>query len=201
MRPSHSTTLASPRSVAAPALSGLGERELVEAIAAGDSAALAEVYLRYGARVRSVASRLCGQARSDDLTQEIFLQLWRRPDRFDPDRGSLVRFLLTQTHSRAIDVLRSEAARHARELAETLERPATEIGVEAAVLSALVVDEVEQMLRALPHPERHAIVLAFFADLTYREVATLLGEPEGTVKSRIRTGLARLRTTLDDDTR
>ena len=127
------------------------------------------------------------------------MRLWQQPERFEPRRGSLRAFLLKQAHRRAIDLLRSEATRRGRESAD-LDRP-TDAGVdvEAAALARVAGQDLWQLLCSLHDGERDAIALAYFSGHTYREVASLLQEPEGTVKNRIRSGLARLRGQLTED--
>jgi RNA polymerase sigma-70 factor (ECF subfamily) len=167
---------------------------LVVAIGRWHEAALSEVYRRHGGAVRGLARRLLGSgAQADDVTQEVFLDLWNRPERFDPSRGSLRTFLLTAAHGRAVDVLRSDTARAAREQRTAAETAAAGYDVERHAWDLAVADQVRQAVGTLPAGERQAIELAYFGGHSYREVAVLLGESEGTVKSRIRAGLRRLR--------
>ena len=176
----------------------LGDAALVFAIARYEQAALAEAYRRHGGAVHGLARRLLGDdAAAEEVVQEIFLRLWNQPDRFDPDRGSLRSFLLAQSHGRAVDVIRSEESRRRRE--ERDARRAVDAGydLEREVWDLEVSERISGALRDLPEDQRSAIVLAYFGGYTYREVAGILGEPEGTVKSRIRSGLGRLRGSLD----
>lgn len=176
----------------------LGDAALVFAIARYEQAALAEAYRRHGGAVHGLARRLLGDdAAAEEVVQEIFLRLWNQPDRFDPDRGSLRSFLLAQSHGRAVDVIRSEESRRRRE--ERDARRAVDAGydLEREVWDLEVSEKIGGALRDLPEDQRSAIVLAYFGGYTYREVAGILGEPEGTVKSRIRSGLSRLRGSLD----
>ncbi len=173
---------------------------LVISIATGSHDALAEAYSRHGASVHGVAQRMCGD-RAADVTQDVFLGLWRRPERFDPERGALGTFLRVQAHGRAVDLLRSDGARRAREVTDHRRPRSPAAPVEDVALSRLAGDDARQLLSRLGDDERRAITLAYFGNHTYREVAKLLGLPEGTVKSRIRTGLARLRAGLSADER
>ena len=166
---------------------------LIDAIAAGDEGALADVYEQHAGRVHALARGLCGNARAEDLTQEIFLQLWKQPDRYKPQRGSLRSYLLMQAHSRAVDVLRSDTARTAREFADNSLPKARPSETDSEALALVEQAEVGALVAELPEAERQPIVLAYFGGHSYREVAQLLRVPEGTVKSRIRSGLKRLR--------
>ena len=114
-------------------------------------------------------------------------------------RGTLRAFLRVQAHGRAVDLLRSDGARRARELTDHRRPRSPAAAVEDVALSRLAGDDAWQLLSRLDDGERRAITLAYFGDHSYREVAKLLGLPEGTVKSRIRTGLARLRAGLSAD--
>lgn len=176
----------------------LSDINLVVAIGWGHHDALREVYRRHGARVHSRARQVVGGAHADEVLQDVFVRLWQEPERFEPDRGSLLSFLLKQAHCRAIDVLRSETARRTRELADLDRRTNTGADVEAAVLARLVGQDLWRLLSSLHEGERDAIALAYFSGHTYREVAKLLGQSEGTIKSRIRNGLARLRVQLTE---
>jgi RNA polymerase sigma-70 factor, ECF subfamily len=170
---------------------------LVVAIARYQQPALAEAYRRHAGSVFALARRLLNdQAAAEEVVQEVFLKLWNQPDRYDPDRGTLRSFLLAHTHSRSVDVLRSETSRRRREERDV--RSAAEGGydIEREVWDMAVSGHVRQAMNALPLNERNAIELAYFGGLTYGEVARKLEEPEGTVKSRIRTGLKRLRSEL-----
>jgi len=173
---------------------GMGDMALVRAVARGDDDALAEIYTRHAPRLRRLADRLCGANWADDIVHDVFLQLWRKAERYDPDQSSLGSFLTMQVHSRAIERLRSEHAHGPRESVLRTERSASvRPDVEAAALTRLTGAAVAAMGTALPDEEWRPIVLAYFGGHTYREVATMLGLPEGTVKSRIRSGLQRLR--------
>ena len=174
---------------------------LLSGITDGDQTSLAQAYDRYGAAVYSVARRLCGRVLAHDVVQEVFLALWLMPERFDPTRGSLGGYLSMQAHGRAVDLLRSDGARRAREDADTggaVREPRT---TEASALAALARDELDRALAKLPVREREAIILAYYGGQTYGEVARALDQPEGTIKGRIRNGLRRLATLLPDGDR
>ena len=173
---------------------------LVVAIGRWDQAALAEAYRRHGGAVFALARRMCGdRAVAEEVTQEIFLRLWDQPQRFDPERGALRSFLMAQAHGRAVDQLRSETARRAREQRQVRESVATAgYDLDREANDMINSDQVREALGKLPEDEREAIVLAYFGGHTYREVAARLDRPEGTVKSRIRSGLRRLRQEMAD---
>jgi len=172
----------------------MGDAALVFAVARYEEEALAEVYRRHGGAVHGLARRLLvDDAAADEVVQEVFLRLWKQPDRFDPDRGSLRSFLLAQSHGRAVDLIRSEASRRRREERDSRRTAHAAYDIEREVWDLEVSDKISGALGELPEEQRSAIVLAYFGGYTYREVATILGEPEGTVKSRIRAGLNRLR--------
>ncbi len=175
----------------------LSDAALVVAIGRWRQEALAEAYRRHSGAVLALARRVLGDvATAEEVVQEVFLRLWTQPEKFDPDRGSLRSYLLAQSHGRAVDLLRSESSRRVREQREA--RKAAEAGydLEREVWDMAVADRVKQAVSGLPKEERRAIELAYFGGHTYREVARLLDQPEGTVKSRIRVGMTRLRHNL-----
>jgi RNA polymerase sigma-70 factor (ECF subfamily) len=183
------------------ALSDASDATLVVAIGRFREDALAEVYRRHGGAVFGLARRVLNDASiAEEIVQEVFLRLWNDPERFDPERGSLRSYLLAQTHGRAVDVLRSDASRSRREGREARAAATATAGydVEHEVWDLAVADRVKKAVAVLPDEERRAIELAYFGGQTYREVAAALGAPEGTVKSRIRVGLKRMRATLAD---
>lgn len=172
---------------------------LVVAIGRWSQGALAEAYRRHGGAVFALARRLLGErALAEEVVQEVFLRLWNAPDRFDPARGSLRSYLLAQAHGRAVDLLRAERARRLREDRDARTTARAGYDLEREVMDLTVAEHVKVALDGLPPGERRAIELAYFGGHTYREVAVLLDEPEGTVKSRIRSGLRRLRAGLAD---
>jgi RNA polymerase sigma-70 factor, ECF subfamily len=163
---------------------------LVARITDGDRDAFETVFQRYGGAVQSMALRvLRNETLAEDTVQDVFVGFWRAPERFDPARGALRTYLLTLAHRRAVDTVRSEQARFNREEKVPADVPGS---LEDEVWSRAVSDEVRQAVESLSDGEREAIELAYFGHLTYVEVAERLGLPEGTVKSRIRSGMRRL---------
>lgn len=163
-------------------------------IARYQSEALAEAYRRHAGAVFGLAKRLLnGAALAEEVVQEVFLRLWNDADRFDPERGSLRSFLLTNTHGRAVDLLRSETSRRNREDRDARQTAESGYDLEHEVWDMALTDSVKTALSSLATGERQAIELAYFGGHTYRDVAVMLNEPEGTIKSRIRLGLRKLR--------
>jgi len=177
----------------------LSDARLVTSIARYSEVALAEAYRRHGGAVFGLARRvLQNAAEAEDVTQEVFLRLWNQPDRFDSARGSLRSFLLAQAHGRAVDAVRSSSSRRAREARDALRTAEASYDIQHEVWDLAVADQVAHAMGELPEEERRAIELAYFDGRTYHEVAQLLDQPEGTVKSRIRNGMRRMRAVLAD---
>ena len=170
------------------------DASLVIGVARFDQNALAEVYRRHAGAVLALARRLLTDATlAEEVVQEVFLRLWDAPEKFDAGRGTLRSYLLAQGHGRAVDLLRAEGSRRRREERDARNRPEEVDDIERDALDLVEADRVKGALAELPAEERRAIELAYFGGHTYREVAVLLGHPEGTVKSRIRAGLRHLR--------
>jgi RNA polymerase sigma-70 factor (ECF subfamily) len=177
----------------------ISDAGLVMAIGRYHQDALAEAYRRHAGAVFGLARRLLAdEALAEEIVQEVFLRLWNDPERFDPARGSLRSYLLAQCHGRSVDLLRSETARRRREEKDLRRTAEGGYDLEREVWDLALAEHVRSTLDKLPEGEREAIRLAYLGGHTYREVAVLLDEPEGTVKSRIRSGLKRLRTDLVD---
>jgi RNA polymerase sigma-70 factor (ECF subfamily) len=175
----------------------VSDAQLVTSIARYSEVALAEVYRRHGGAVFGLARRtLNNAAEAEDVTQEVFLRLWNQPDRFDPTRGSLRSFLLAQSHARAVDAIRSLSSRRLREARDARRTASAEYDMQHEVWDLALADQVARALGELPDEERQVIELAYFEGHTYVEVAHLLDQPEGTVKSRIRNGMRRMRAVL-----
>ena len=169
------------------------DMRLVARIRAGDQQAMSQLYDRYGKVVYAVALRvLQDTAAAEDILQDIFLQLWRNPDAFDASRGSLAPWLAVIARHRAIDRLRKR-------------RPETDI--EDCVIAAgpdlrdeteraLIIEKARAVLAEMNPEQRKALELAYFQGLTHTEIAEKTGEPLGTIKTRIRSGLQLLRAKL-----
>ena len=175
------------------------DAQLVTSIARYSEVALAEVYRRHGGAVYGLARRVLNNPTdAEDVTQEVFWRLWNEPDRYDPARGSLRSFLLAHAHGRAVDAVRASSSGGARVTCDAMRTAEGAYDMQHEVWDLAVADQVAQAMGELPEEERRAIELAYFAGRTYREVATILDQPEGTVKSRIRNGMRRMRTVLTD---
>jgi RNA polymerase sigma-70 factor (ECF subfamily) len=180
-----------------PALDTVSDEQLVVAIARSREDALAEAYRRHGGAVFGLAKRVTGSVKdAEDITQDLFVRLWSEPERYDAARGSLRTFLLNRTHGRAVDVVRARTSRETREERDARETASAPYDLERQVWDLALADLVSRALDSLPEEERRSIELAYFDGRSYREVAVLLAEPEGTIKSRIRNGLRRMRASL-----
>jgi RNA polymerase sigma factor (sigma-70 family) len=183
------------------AYQGLRDGQLVGLVAKKDAGALEALYDRYGRAAYSLALRiLTDQTLAQDVVQEVFLSLWRDAGRFDAGRGTVATYLLSMTHHRAVDVVRREE--HLRRWRTTDERlelePDPRAGVEDQVEAGERRAGVRAALRALPTPQREALLLAYFGGYTQREVAALVGVPLGTVKTRMAAGMRKMKEALQD---
>ena len=178
-------------------LTTLSDASLVTSIGRFSEDALAEAYRRHSGAVFGLARRILrDETLAEEITQEVFLRLWDHPEKFDADRGSLRSFLLAHTHGRSVDVIRSESSRRAREDKDARLTATGGPSIEEEVWQMALADHIKDALADLKEGERRAIELAYFGGHSYREVAEMLGEPEGTIKSRIRSGLKRLQATM-----
>jgi RNA polymerase sigma-70 factor (ECF subfamily) len=163
---------------------------LIARMRAGDQSAMAELYDRYSGVVYGIALRvLANTAAAEDVVQEIFLQLWRKPESFNAERGRLGPWLAVIARNRAIDHLRRRPAED-----DIDELPiSTGVDLESDSAQKLAIEKVRGVLTQLPQEQRRALEMAFFEGMTHSEIAGKTGEPLGTIKTRIRTGLLALR--------
>jgi RNA polymerase sigma factor (sigma-70 family) len=169
------------------------EHEIRARLGSGDDAVLGEIYDQYSSFVYGLALRVIGDARAaEDISQDVFLFIWERPEAFDPDRGSLRTWLGTLTHRRSVDYVRREEARRRRTQRDASLRATQIPDVEEMATALVTAERVRSALDVLPEEQRRAIQLAYFGGKTYRQVAEVLGIPEGTAKSRLRLGLRRI---------
>ena len=167
------------------------DMQLVARVRAGDQQALSELYDRYSKVVYGVALRILHDTgAAEDLLQDIFLQLWRKPDAFDSSRGSLAAWLAVIARHRSIDRLRQR--RPETDLEDCVIVSATDLGNETE--RSLVIEKVRVVMNEMGPDQRTAMEMAFFQGLTHTEIAEKTGEPLGTIKTRIRSGLQMLRT-------
>jgi RNA polymerase sigma-70 factor (ECF subfamily) len=164
--------------------------KLVTAIRSGDESALAGLYDRYSPLVYSVALRVLGDTgAAEDVLQEVFMQLWRNPGRFDASRGNLAPWLAVIARNRAIDSLRK---RHPETAIDDVV-VSVEPDMAGDAERGRAMEKVRGALGSMPLPQRSALEMAYFEGLTHSEIAAKTGEPLGTVKTRIRAGLLALR--------
>lgn len=173
-------------------------QELVSRVAVGDEKAFAKVYDAVAGPVLGVIRAvLRDQAQSEEVAQEVLVEMWRTAPRYRPDRGTAMNWILTLAHRRAIDRVRSAEAAAARDhRAALLDRTPEYDEVIEQVEARLEREQVRRCLRTLTEIQRQAVTLAYYRGLTYREVAQALTLPLGTVKTRLRDGLIRLRDCL-----
>ncbi|MGW2260170.1 sigma-70 family RNA polymerase sigma factor [Streptomyces sp. NPDC001780] len=184
--------------IGGPSSAGPDLQELLSLVARGDQEAFSRVYdLASGPVLGLVRSVLRDPAQSEEVVQEVLLEVWRTAPRFRSDRGSAMTWILTLAHRRAVDRVRSAQAAGDRERrAALLERTPAYDEVTEQVEAGLEREQVRRCLRTLTELQRQSVTLAYYRGLAYREVAELLSVPLGTVKTRMRDGLIRLRDCL-----
>lgn len=178
-----------------PAIPKRTDEELVEAVARADEDALGELYDRFGKVAYGLAYRVLQDASlAEDAVQEAFLQIWRGAGAYRPERAKASTWLLTFVHRRAVDLVRREQARRTEPV--VAEPQGSDPGADEAAVSRSRREIVQGALRSLPAEQREPIELAYYGGLTQAELAERLGQPLGTIKSRMFTGLQRLRVLL-----
>jgi RNA polymerase sigma-70 factor, ECF subfamily len=169
------------------------DAKLMAALRNGDGNALKALYDKYSNLVYAVALRTLGEtSAAEDVLQEVFLQIWRKPESFDPSRGSFPAWLTVLTRNRAIDVHRK---RHPE--VDVDEVPITSsLDIEDRAIRQSLAEKARAVLSTMPVEQRRDVELAFFGGLTHSEIAEKTGDPLGTIKTRIRTGLIMIRRAL-----
>jgi RNA polymerase sigma-70 factor (ECF subfamily) len=177
------------------------DRDWSRRLAAGDEQALREVYRTHAPAVLGLATRVLGDpTAAEDVLQDVFVRLWERPATYDPERGTVRAYLLTMTHSRAVERLRAEDSQRRRVEAvrhHAADTSAADPGHDLEVQSTG--RAVRRALADLPAEQRDPIEMAYFGGLSYREVAVALHEPEGTIRYRIRAGMQKMRAALQTE--
>ena len=167
---------------------------LIAAVRSGDQSAMAELYDRYSAVVYAVALRVLGDTgAAEDVLQEIFMQLWRNPGGFDASRGNLAPWLAVITRNRAVDMVRKR--RPLSEIEETTLSFSPDLAGDAE--RGRIAEKVRAALKDMPAPQRSALEMAYFEGYSHSEISTKTGEPLGTIKTRIRSGLLLLRKVVE----
>ena len=174
--------------------------QLVECVVRRDADAFNEIYRRHARSVAATAKMVLGNSSAfEDVVAEVFLAFWLKPDSLDATRGSLLGLLRMKARGGGIDIIRSDVARHRREVNDSrASRPSASQPDEAFSMLGTA-EQLRKALAALIEKEREPIELAFFTGMTYRDVADHLQLPEGTVKSRIRSGLHNARIIFDSE--
>lgn len=193
-----------PRTDQTPAPEELDDQQLLERIAAKDKDALNALYNRYMTPVYSLSLHMLKQPPlAEEVTQDVFLNIWLKASSFDASRGNPRSWIMSVTHHRVVDVIRSRRRTTTvtdPEGYDTLERlPSSEPPVEAQVAQSLDRERIMRALATLPDNQREVIELAYFEGYSQSEMAERLSQPLGTVKTRVRLAMQKLRTVLQED--
>lgn len=181
------------------ALTHLSDEALIALLERGEEVALTELYDRYGQIAFSLAHRMLrNETLAEDAVQEAFLAVWRNASRFVPERAKASTWLLTIVHRRAVDLVRREERRRTEPFVPGVETASGEGTAADQAWLRLQRERVQEALRRLPDEQREALELAYYGGFTQSELAERLGQPLGTIKSRMFAGLARLRELLGD---
>lgn len=185
----------------------LDDEELMQRLVLRDLTAFRTLYARYSSLVYSAALRVVRDMQiAEDMVQEIFLRLWRKPESYTATRGKFATWLTSVTRNRAVDEVRSRGRRYRHETAspEEQERELPGLETDDPALTAELSDQrrlIVTALSQLPQEQRQTIELAYFGGLTQQEISERLNQPLGTVKTRIRLGMQKLRTALTPELR
>lgn len=196
--------------VAPGSYAGLSDAALMGLVSAHDADAFAAIYERYVDIVYSTALRVLGEEQmAEDVAQEVFVRLWQRPEAFVAERGRFLSWILSVTRNRAVDELRSRGRRQKREthvVGTGSDERSTDVPSENEAANPLAAAElhdarmrVRSALVGIPVEQRRALELAYFRGLTQQEIAAVLREPLGTIKTRIRLGMQKLRRALENE--
>ena len=184
----------------------LSDEELTQRLNLGDALAFEEIFDRYGDLVYSTALRVLRDAHTaEDISQEVFVRLWRKPESYVAERGRFLTWLISVTRNRAVDEVRVRGRRYRHETAspEEQERELPTGEAHDPALSAHLGEQrrvIREALAEIPREQREVIELAYFGGLTQQEIADKLDQPLGTVKTRIRLGMQKMRTALGPET-
>jgi len=176
---------------------------LVERMIAGDESALSTLYDRYSSMLFSMLMRILKDtSAAEEILQDLFLQLWRNPSRFDPSRGSLPSWLLVIGRNRAISRLRSRERREVSEDSDgfSMDSIPSPGNIEEEAQRSQLAQRLRSAMATLPPEQREAVELAYFEGMSQTEIATRTGSPLGTVKSRVRTAMQSLKQIFGDGT-
>jgi RNA polymerase sigma-70 factor (ECF subfamily) len=182
-------------------LGSVADEDLMQLVRDGDVGAFDVIFDRHSGAAFSLAYRMCGRrAMAEDIVQEAFVSLWRSGARYDVARGSVRSWVLSVVHNRAIDAFRRESVRSARDVRDdtAVERVEAAERVDSEVERRDDAQAVRAALQTLPTDQRRVIELAYFGGFTHTQISEMLSLPAGTVKGRMRLGLAKLRLALSD---
>jgi RNA polymerase sigma-70 factor (ECF subfamily) len=177
---------------------GLSDLQLADRVTQRHHDALEEIYRRHAYSVGAVARMVLGRwAGCEDVVADVFLAYWLQPEGFDPERGSLVGYLRLKARGLSLDTVRAEVARRRREENHSRTKVWRPNDIDEGLLTSEAAEQMRRAVASLHDREREPIELAFFTDMTYTDVAVHLRLPEGTVKSRIRTGLRHMKVIVE----